>query len=229
VGVAATIEGPAAKGRGPGGTPIASTLPLLQLWVDPGCPWAWQTATWLRELRDRGLFTIDWHLFSLEVNAMPDGDYWDQTREFPTAHAALMLAQREGGQDPFERLYVSLADRLHDPKHPMTPELLTDAADDAGLHDLVDRARSDPGLSHAVIAEHQAARARDVFGVPTLSLDGSKVLYGPILPIAPSGDEALEWWNHIRWLLERPDFFELKRWPRDIRPGAAAPGDREKM
>ena len=159
---------------------------------------------------------------------MPDGDYWDETREFPAAHVALMLAKREGGQESFERLYVALAGRLHDPKNPMTPDLLKAAADDAGLHDL-DRALVDPRLPHAVVAEYQAARERDVFGVPTLSLDGSKVLYGPIIPLAPTGQEALEWWTHVRWLLERPDFFELKRWPRDVRPGAAASGAREKM
>jgi hypothetical protein len=160
---------------------------------------------------------------------MPDGDFWDETREFPASHASLMLARREVGQEAFERLYVALASRLHDTKRPMTPDLLPAAATEAGLMDLVDRALVEPQLAHAVIAEHQAARERDVFGVPTLSLEGSKVLYGPIIPLAPTGDEALEWWNHIRWLLERPDFFELKRWPRDLRPGQAASGPHEKM
>ncbi len=210
------------------GLSIATGTPLLELWVDPGCPWAWQTATWLRDLRDQGLFTLHWRLFSLEVNTAPDGDFWDETRQFGAAHTALVLARREGGDTAFEDLYVSLGRRLHDPKADMTPDVLTAAAADAGLGDVVDRALADPRLPHEVVAEYRAARDRDVFGVPTLSLDGSKVLYGPIIPSAPTGAGALEWWTHVSWLLKRPDFFELKRWPRDIRPGAARPGH-EKM
>lgn len=177
----------------------------------------------MRDLRDQGLFTIDWRLFSLEVNASDvDADFWDPTRSFGGAHVSLMLARREGGNQAFERLYVALGRRLHEPKTEMTPDILAAAVLDAGLGDLAERAVADPRLPHEVIGAHRSARARDVFGVPTLSLDGSKVLYGPIIPLAPLDDEALEWWAHIRWLLERPDFFELKRWPRDIRPGPVA-------
>jgi DSBA-like thioredoxin domain len=157
----------------------------------------------------------------LEVNASdPDADFWDKTRRFGEAHVALMLTREEGGNQAFEDLHVALGHRLHDKKEDMAPDTLAAAVADAGLGDLVERAMAEPRFVHQVVGEHQAARARSVFGVPTLSLDGSKVTYGPILPLAPADDEAIEWWTHIRWLLERPDFFELKRWPRDIKPGA---------
>lgn len=130
----------------------------------------------------------------------------------------MLLARREGGNQAFEDLYVALGQMLHDDKEDMVPETLARAVSQSGLGDLVERAMAEPRLVHEVVGEHQAARARSVFGVPTLSLDGSKVLYGPILPLAPTDGDALEWWKHVRWLLERPDFFELKRWPRDIRP-----------
>lgn len=191
--------------------------------MDPGCPWAWQAARWLRDLRDRDLFGIEWKLFSLEVNASdPDADFWDQTRRFSEAHVSLALARREGGNHAFEDLYIALGHRLHDQKRDMSPEILKEAASELELGDLVERAIADTRLPHEVVGEHQAARARSVFGTPTLCLEDSKVLYGPILPLAPVGDDALEWWAHIRWLLERPDFFELKRWPRDIKPGVIA-------
>ena len=151
-----------------------------------------------------------------------DADFWDPTRRFGEAHVSLLLAQREGGNQAFEDLYVALGRRLHGSKAEMGSEVLSEAVLEAGLGDLAERALADPRLPHEVVGAHQAARARDVFGVPTLCLGGSKVLYGPIIPLAPVDDEALEWWAHIRWLLERPDFFELKRWPRDIRPGTVA-------
>ena len=67
------------------------------------------------------------------------------------------------------------------------------------------------------------ARGRSVFGVPTLQSADTKVLYGPIMALAPQGEEADRMWEHTLWLAERDDFFELKRWPRGIRPGQTAP------
>jgi hypothetical protein len=91
------------------------------------------------------------------------------------------------------------------------------------MPDLVERAVKDPSLADAVREEYLAARELDVFGVPTLQLlPGGSVIYGPILPLAPTGDDADAWWTHIRFALERSDLYELKRWPRDRRPGAAS-------
>jgi hypothetical protein len=86
------------------------------------------------------------------------------------------------------------------------------------------RARMDPTLVEEVMAEHRAAREAGVFGVPTLSIDGSQPLYGPIVAVGAEGDDGLAWWEHVRWLSARPEFFELKRWPRPLRPGQA-PGE----
>ena len=89
----------------------------------------------------------------------------------------------------------------------------------AGMPGLLDRAVSDPGLADAIVQEYRDARELDVFGVPSLRLGDASPIYGPILPEAPSGAEALEWWEHISWLIGRDDVYELKRWPRGRRPG----------
>jgi hypothetical protein len=132
-----------------------------------------------------------------------------------------MLARREGGDAAFERYFAALARRLHDLNEPVETTTYRAAAEDAEMPGVIERARSDPRAAEDVEAAYEAARREDVFGVPTLSLDGSKVMYGPIIPTAPEGDETLALWEHVRWLLMRPDFFELKRWPRNVRPGAA--------
>jgi DSBA-like thioredoxin domain len=195
----------------------------LEVWVDPGCPWAWQTARWLVDLRDRGVVKIQWRLFSLEVNsAGADAPFWADNRRFGEAHVSLMLTQRE---DPstFERLYLTLGRRLHDKEEDMSSGTLAAAVDDAGLaHDLVERAIADPSLVTAILDGYHTSRERSVFGVPTLTVDGSKPIYGPIIPLAPEGEDALAWWEHVRWITTRPDFFEMKRWPRDIKPGHSA-------
>jgi len=71
------------------------------------------------------------------------------------------------------------------------------------------------------MAEHDAARALDAFGVPTIQIARAKVFYGPILSVAPEGDDAQKMWERVRWLAERPELFEIKRWPRDLHPGQA--------
>jgi hypothetical protein len=51
-----------------------------------------------------------------------------------------------------------------------------------------------------------------VFGAPTLALAGSDFGYfGPILNPIPSGQNALDMWDSIHFLLRQPNLFELKR------------------
>jgi hypothetical protein len=92
----------------------------------------------------------------------------------------------------------------------------------AGVADLTEGAFGSDELGETIVREHEQARRESVFGVPTLRIEGSKPAYGPLLARAPEGEDAVELWAHTRFFLERPDFFELKRWPRDIRPGTPA-------
>ena len=100
---------------------------------------------------------------------------------------------------------------------------MRDALDGAGLVELVGHANAvDQG--DELLQEYRAARAVDVFGVPTLQLEGRKAMYGPILAVGPTGSDALALWRAVGDLLRRDAFFELKRWPRDLRPGGAPTG-----
>jgi len=194
--------------------------PLLVLWIDPGCPWAWQTATWLRSLRDADLLSLDWRLFSLEVNTVGvDVPFHRAADRYGEPLTALALARREGGGAALEAYYVALGTILHDEGEFISPNVSRRAAEAAGMPDLLDRASADPSLADEVVQEYREARSLDVFGVPTLRLGEAPVIYGPIIPQAPTGAEALEWWDHISWLIGRDDVYELKRWPRGRRPG----------
>ena len=194
------------------------------IWVDPGCPWAWQGAVWLRRLAESGRVELDWRIFSLELNASePDVGFWDACQREGEALVSLALARREGGNAAFERPYVALGRRLHDEGQEPSGELVRAAAAEAGWADLVERAIAMPELTEEVRREFHDARDHSVFGVPTLAIADTKVVYGPLFALAPEGEDAERMWEHTLWLAERPDFFELKRWPRDIRPGETAP------
>jgi len=192
----------------------------LSIWIDPGCPWAWQTARWVMELRDRGLVSLNWRLFSLEVNtAGPDVPFTEAAGRYGESLKALALARLEGGGAGFETYYAELGVILHDERAQISQETARRAAELANMGDLVDRAVADPRLGDEIIEEYRRARELDVFGVPTLRLGESPVFYGPIMARAPTGAEAVTWWHHVSWLLGRNDIYEMKRWPRSGRPG----------
>jgi hypothetical protein len=194
------------------------------LWIDPGCPWAWQTSVWLRGLAGAGRVELDWRLFSLELNALPpETPFWEACQRDGEALVALALARREGGSRSFELLYDAIGHRLHVERQEPAPEVVRAAADDAGMPDIVDRAVALGELTQEITQEFLDARDRSVFGVPTMKIGDTKVLYGPIMALAPQGEDAERMWEHTLWLAERDGFFELKRWPRDIRPGQTAP------
>ncbi len=203
--------------------PGADATPHVRVWVDPSCPWAWQTATWLIGLRDQGVLTLEWRIFSLEVNSAERGlPFWEAAQRNGEAQVALAQAHHEGGDDAFERYYVAFGRLRHDERQEMSPELVRKAAVDADMQGLVERALSQPELPDEIVAEYYRARDLDVFGVPTLQLLPSGTpIYGPILPLAPTGQEALSWWTHVSFALEHAEMYELKRWPRGRRPGQA--------
>ena len=196
----------------------------VRLWVDPGCPWAWQGALWLRRMAAAGRVDIDWRIFSLELNASePDMPFWEACQRQGESLVALALARRQGGSPAFERLFVAIGERLHEEGRQPSGELFREAAAAVGMPGVMDEARKLADLADEVRREFLDARDQDVFGVPTIGIADAKVIYGPVLALAPEGKDAIDLWEHTLWLAERPDFFELKRWPRGIRPGEAGP------
>ena len=119
----------------------------VRLWVDPGCPWAWQGAVWLRRLAETGVVELDWRIFSLELNSSElNAPFWEACRRQGEALVALALARREGGDEAFDRLYGALGLRVHEEKQEMSPELVRACAEAAGMPVLVDRAIAIPSL-----------------------------------------------------------------------------------
>ena len=49
------------------------------------------------------------------------------------------------------------------------------------------------------------------FGVPTISVNGQRGFFGPVITSVPTGEDAGELWDHLAWLAARSDFFEYKR------------------
>ena len=67
-------------------------------------------------------------------------------------------------------------------------------------------------MEDRLLAEHQDGVDRvGAFGVPTISINGQRGFFGPVISTVPSGEEAGELWDHLAWLAARDNFFEYKR------------------
>jgi protein-disulfide isomerase-like protein with CxxC motif len=193
---------------------------------DPLCPWAWQAAKWIREVRAVRPIHVEWKLFSLFLINEHHGELEPEDRHrmlFPLRTMA--LARREGGNEGTERLYAAIGERLHEvqPKPEANEDLVRAALADAGFEpDVLDRALADPTTETEVVEEHMAVVDQvQAFGVPTIVLPSGRAIFGPVKAVAPTGEAAGELWDHVRWLTEQDDFFELKR-IRNRKPGGLA-------
>jgi predicted DsbA family dithiol-disulfide isomerase len=191
---------------------------------DPLCPWAWQGAHWIAEVENVRDVAIEWRLFSLFlVN--------EHHEEFDEAVAvkmlmplrALALARRYGGNDAVRRAYFAMGRRRHEEGAELTAQEVGAAMEEAGLdREMPERSMTDPSTLDDVRREHEAVvKEVGAFGVPTIVLPSGKGIFGPVTALAPLGEEAGEFWDHVRWLAEKDGFFELKR-NRDRKPGMAA-------
>jgi predicted DsbA family dithiol-disulfide isomerase len=197
----------------------------VRFYFDPTCPWAWQTSVWMNEVAKVRDVEVQWRLFSLRlVNEGADDPLTDVEARSVPALRALALAGREHGSEAVGALYGAIGERIHDGDGDLTLELLREASTAAGLpEDLVDRALADGSTAEDVRSQHQeAASSVQAFGVPTIVLPSGRGIFGPVIAQAPTGEDAGEVWDHVRWLTDLDGFFELKR-ERDRKAGAPPP------
>jgi predicted DsbA family dithiol-disulfide isomerase len=186
----------------------------LDFYTDPSCPWAWRTALWIREVEKVRPIQVTWKFLSLaKLNAA--GDY---SRDSHTAsHATFPLlarARERFGNDAVCRLYMALGQARHERKESLgDPAVIERALTEAGLDPAWrTEAAAEPGMEERIMAEHQDGVERlKAFGVPTLSINGQRGFFGPVINSVPTGEDAGELWDHIAWLAARDDFFEYKR------------------
>jgi 2-hydroxychromene-2-carboxylate isomerase len=172
----------------------------------------------MRQVAKKRPVEVAWKLFSLaEIN---------KNREMDEAHRIshakgrrmermLLAARREGGNDALERLYMAIGDAHHGRKVDLNDEaVVAECLRQAGLPPtLYSDALEDESTEADLLKEHEDSVSRlHAFGVPTLALAGSDIgVFGPVIEPIPSGEEALELWDHTLWMLRSPAVFEFKR------------------
>jgi predicted DsbA family dithiol-disulfide isomerase len=185
----------------------------VELFVDPACPWCWLTSLWLSEAERVRPFAVETKVFSLaEVNRAAD-DMRDSHNEGERALRVLVAARRSGGEQAIRAVYRELGQAHHERGEPLGEGATLEAAVvAAGLpRSLVADALADETIVAEILAEHVAATDRGAFGVPSLSVDGSRPFFGPIVDNHITAEAAGKLWDVVAPLLVNPHVFELKR------------------
>jgi predicted DsbA family dithiol-disulfide isomerase len=186
----------------------------VAFYFDPVCPWAYRAALWIRQVREIRPIDVEWRFLSLK--AINEGtEALKDTHSMSTdAFRVMALARREYGQDGVDRLYATLGRARHERKEDIAQlEVIARALQEAELpSDLLERALADESTQRDVEADHQSGVQLGAFGVPTIVLNGTgRAFFGPVLDGVPEGERAGQLWDHYVWLVQQPEFYEIKR------------------
>lgn len=197
----------------------------LEFFFDPGCPWAWITAKWVRNVQEERPLEVAWKFVALRI-VNEDKDY---ERDFPPGYdhrhtrglRLLRVAaalRDEVGPHAVLSWYLALGRTIHEEKaadelddRPGLERELTALGHPAALAAAADDDRWDA----VVRAETREAldRCGGHIGTPVLSFappDGPS-FFGPVISRAPRGKEAVQLWECVSALGANPYFSELKR------------------
>jgi 2-hydroxychromene-2-carboxylate isomerase len=189
----------------------------VDFYFDVMCPWAYQTSKWIRTVAQQRDVTITWRFFSLEEVNREDGKKhpWERTWSYGWSllRVAALLRRAPDGNDAVDRFYAAAGRALHEEGSKVhTPEGASEVLVSVGLDPAaVEEAMADLSTHDDVCADHERVLGLGGYGVPTLVLDGSTVLFGPVVTPAPTGDAAGRLWDLVAGWAEFPHLYELRR------------------
>jgi hypothetical protein len=198
----------------------------LEFFLDPMCPFAWQTSVWVRRVAELRDLAVGWRFISLYVI-----HEHDETEQYPLAgvartrgnqfHRVLAAVRDAHGNDAVGRLYERWGRALWYGE-PGTPtariaEGIDIAAllDAEGLPTSLAEAVDDDAHDPVIRAETALAfeRAGEDLGTPIITYDPPHgcSFFGPVISSIPSDEESLAIYDALRTLVGFADFAEIKR------------------
>ena len=191
------------------------TEPKVTLWLDPVCPFSWNTARWLAGVANETGFDIDWQLMSLAILnegrqlAPPQQSRMDDSRQIGRLMSAI---HGELGASGMVAAYFAFGEQYFNQSAPVDNQLVEHVLSAAGAQQTTAAARSDTSLDALVLQSHQASQKAlgETGGSPMLAVDGH-TFFGPVLTSLPAVDAALTLFDAVAALAVTPQFSQLQR------------------
>ena len=189
--------------------------PVVDVYVDPRCPYAWITSRWALEVARHRDIELTFKLMSLYL-LNKDRDVDDDSRRNNEASRGIgriaAAVQADHGPEAFAAFYTAAGTRIHNQGDKDYDAVAVAALAEAGLPATLAAAATSEDYDAALAASHEAGMkpvGTDV-GTPTIHVDGVG-FFGPVLTRIPRGEEAVVLFDAAVALARYPYFYELKR------------------
>jgi protein-disulfide isomerase-like protein with CxxC motif len=206
--------------------PTTTTIYDAEFFLDPICPWCWVTSRWVTNVQSERQLDVRWRFISLKfVNENKNDEY--TTRHRPGHDAGLRMlrvlrevSEREGN-DAVGRLYTAIGTEWHvhgrrEDAMADLPGFVAECLAAAGLDETYANHADDASHDSLLRIDTDEALARtggDV-GTPTITIGPNtefpRSFFGPVMPRAPKGDDAVAVWNAVA-TLAYAEIAEVKR------------------
>lgn len=187
----------------------------VTMWLDPVCPFSWNTARWLASAADAAGVIIDLRMMSLAV--------LNEGRELPAPQQSRMNDSRrvgrlmtaisdELGTGALRTAYFAFARQHFDHSTEVSERLANHVVHAVGAQHTTAAALDDASLDSAVAKSHQASQNAlgDAGGSPLLTIDG-RTVFGPVLTAVPDAGDAPALFDAVSALIRAPEFSQLNR------------------
>lgn len=197
------------------GTEAGASYDVVEFFLDPMCPWAYQASLWIRDVRARKGFDVRWRFFSLEEINREEGKKhpWERDWSYGWSQMRIGAWLRRQSMDAVDRWYAAVGRAFHEEAvETHVPDRHRELLDELGFGaEVLDAALDDPSTGDEVRVDHdEAVERHGGFGVPTLVLPDGHSVYGPQIAPAPTGDDADRLWDLVRSYARFPGLYELK-------------------
>jgi hypothetical protein len=206
-------------------------MTTVDVYVDPSCPWAWNTSRWVKEVAPHRDLTVSWQSFCIEIRdeygvapTIPEHLKEMAIEGHALSHRFLRIleaARTQGGEEVVDTLYTEWGRRFFEPGRARSDALLAEVLDaahlDAGLLDEADNDKWDEPIVAAMDIAYAFGGHKTQTPTIVIGDDPPHGFKGPVMTPAPTGEAALRFWDAIQVISREPGFFEITR-PRANKP-----------